>query len=86
MAYDLLITGGTVVSHEGSVRADIAVSGETIAAIGAPGTLGIAKEVLDATGLHILPGAIDVHVHYRDPGMAHKEDWDTAPPRLPWAA
>ena len=76
-AQDLLITGGTVVTHEGSCRADVAISGETIAALGAPGTLGDAKEVLDASGLHILPGAIDVHVHYRDPGMAHKEDWDT---------
>lgn len=75
--FDLLITGGTVVTHEGRAKVDIAISGEFIAAIGAPGTLGAAKETLDATGLHILPGAIDVHVHYRDPGMAHKEDWDT---------
>lgn len=76
-SYDLLITGGTIVTHEGRMKADLAIAGEVIAAIGAPGSLGIAKEVFDAAGLHILPGAIDVHVHYRDPGMAHKEDWDT---------
>ena len=34
-----------------------------------------AAETLDATGLHVLPGAIDVHVHFRDPGYPHKEDW-----------
>ena len=32
---------------------------------------------LDATGLHVLPGAIDVHVHFRDPGYPHKEDWES---------
>ena len=36
-----------------------------------------AKETLDATGLHVLPGAIDVHVHFRDPGYPHKEDWES---------
>jgi dihydroorotase len=75
--FDLAITGGTIVTHESSFRADIGISGEKIAAIAAPGTLGTAKETLDATGLHVLPGAIDVHVHFRDPGMSHKEDWDT---------
>ena len=34
-----------------------------------------ATETLDATGMHVLPGAIDVHVHFRDPGYAHKEDF-----------
>lgn len=33
---------------------------------------------IDATGLHILPGLIDPHVHFRIPGQAHKEDWRTA--------
>src|ERR1700753_396263 len=36
-----------------------------------------AKESFDATGLHVLPGAIDVHVHFRDPGYPHKEDWES---------
>jgi dihydroorotase len=75
--FDLAITGGTITTHEHRVSADIGIRGEEIAAIAAPGTLGPARETLDATGLHILPGAIDVHVHFRDPGMAHKEDWDT---------
>ena len=36
-----------------------------------------ARETLDARGLHVLPGAIDVHVHFRDPGYPHKEDWQS---------
>ena len=46
-----------------------------IAAVGAPDAMPAAKETLDASGLHVLPGAIDVHVHFRDPGYPHKEDW-----------
>jgi dihydroorotase len=75
--FDLAIAGGTIATHERLFAADIGIRGEEIAAIAAPGTLGPARETLDARGLHILPGAIDVHVHFRDPGMAHKEDWDT---------
>jgi dihydroorotase len=75
--FDLAILNGTIVTPEGRFKGDIGVRGELIEAIAAPGTLGPARETLDAAGLHILPGAIDVHVHFREPGMAHKEDWDT---------
>lgn len=75
--FDLIIANGTLASHEGQVKADLAISGETIAAIGLPGTLGPARDVFDASGLHVLPGAIDLHVHFREPGMDYKEDWDT---------
>ena len=37
-----------------------------------------AREVIDAAGLHVLPGAIDVHVHFREPGFSHKETWTSA--------
>jgi dihydroorotase len=74
---DLAILNGTIVTPEGRFKGDIGIGDELIAAIAAPGTLGPAHETLDAVGLHILPGAIDVHVHFREPGMAHKEDWDT---------
>jgi dihydroorotase len=76
-AFDLAITGGTIVTPEGRFTGDIGIRGEVIAAVSAPGMLGPTAATLDATGLHILPGAIDVHVHFREPGMAHKEDWDT---------
>src|SRR5258707_6872113 len=44
-------------------------------ATGAAEAMPPAKETSDATGLHILPGAIDVHVHFRDPGYPQKEDF-----------
>ncbi len=64
---DLLIRGGTVVVAAGSRRADIAVEGSRIAAIGADlaGLAATAREVVDATGLLVLPGIVDVHTHTR---------------------
>ena len=77
MTWDLLLRGGTVVHEHGRERADVAIVGETIAAVVSPGTLGDAAETVDVTGLHVIPGAIDVHVHFREPGYTHKEDWGT---------
>jgi dihydropyrimidinase len=53
------------VTPEGVVRCDVAVAGETIAAIATPGTLSVdtAKHVIDATGHIVMPGGIDPHVH-----------------------
>jgi dihydroorotase len=72
---DLVIRGGIVVSADSTFRADIAIKDGAIAAVGSPEAMPAAKETLDASGLHVLPGAIDVHVHFRDPGYPHKEDW-----------
>lgn len=74
---DLLIKGGTVVGGSATFAADVAVKDGLIQAVGAPGSLTGARETLDATGLFVLPGAIDVHVHFREPGYTHKEDWET---------
>jgi dihydroorotase len=74
---DLVIAGGCVVSHDGVLDAAIAVDNGRIAAIGSPETLPPARESVDAAGLHVLPGAIDVHVHFREPGFSHKETWTT---------
>ncbi|WP_246810092.1 dihydroorotase [Methyloligella sp. GL2] len=73
MSYDLLIKNGTVVNHAGSAKADIAVAGGRIAAIGDIPD-GEATETIEATGLHILPGVIDTQCHFREPGGEHKED------------
>ncbi|MBD3163267.1 MAG: amidohydrolase family protein, partial [Candidatus Eisenbacteria bacterium] len=74
--YDLIVRGGTVVAPEGIGPADVAVRGSRIAAIGSfPGTG--AREILDARGLHVLPGVIDPHVHFREPGGEHKEEIET---------
>lgn len=65
---DLLIRGGTVVTAGGSRRADVAVRGERIEAVEADlGALGRdgTVEVIDARGLLVLPGAVDVHTHTR---------------------
>jgi dihydroorotase len=74
--FDLLLKGGTLVNHDGIGARDIAISGERIAAIGE-----IPREradtVLDVAGLHILPGVIDTQVHFREPGLEHKEDLAT---------
>ncbi|MGI4945446.1 MAG: allantoinase AllB [Janthinobacterium lividum] len=74
---DLVIAGGTVVTETAVFPASVAVSGGRVLAIGAAESMPPARETLDAAGLHVLPGAIDVHVHFREPGYTHKEDWDT---------
>lgn len=68
MTVDLLVRGGTVVTATGSRRADVAVAGGRITAVEADlaeGTAANARQVVDATGLLVLPGAIDVHTHTR---------------------
>ena len=74
---DLVIHNGHIVHQDGIVDASIAVRDGRILAVGVPEAMPPATETFDAGGLHILPGAIDVHVHFRDPGYTHKEDWDT---------
>jgi dihydroorotase len=74
--YDLLLKGGTVVNQDGIGIRDVAVRGSRIAAIG---EIDAAKagEVVDCRGLTVLPGVIDAHVHFREPGLTHKEDMES---------
>ncbi len=74
--YDLILRGGTVVNHDGTGARDIGITDGAIAAIGSLGGAS-AGEVVDCTGLHILPGVIDSQVHFREPGLTHKEDLET---------
>src|SRR4051794_31506483 len=74
---DLVIRGGKVVSPDSVIEASVAIKDGRIVSVGADETMPPARETLDANGLHILPGAIDVHVHFRDPGYPHKEDFAT---------
>ncbi|MBA4130340.1 MAG: dihydroorotase [Hyphomicrobium sp.] len=73
---DLVISGATVVNHDGEGARDIGIRDGRIVALG---QLGSAKtlDTLDARGLHILPGVIDTQVHFREPGLTHKEDLET---------
>ena len=74
--FDLVLKGGTVVNHDGIGQRDIGVRKGRIAALGAiPAESG--GEVIDCTGLHILPGVIDTQVHFREPGLEQKEDLET---------
>ena len=73
---DLLVKNGIVVSSDTSVEADLAVKDGVFVAIGAPGALDVsAAEEYDARGQHVLPGVIDGHVHFREPGLEYKEDF-----------
>ena len=74
--YDLLLKGGICATPGGLVGADIATYQGRIAALGALGDAE-AAEVVDARGLHVLPGVIDTQVHFREPGLEHKEDLAT---------
>jgi len=74
--FDLLIRGGTVVNQDGIDRADVGVRGGRFAAIGDLSAAS-AGETIDAKGLHVLPGVIDTQVHFREPGMEHKEDLES---------
>ncbi|WP_404405829.1 dihydroorotase [Pelagibacterium halotolerans] len=74
--FDCLFKGGTLVNHDGIGGADIGVSKGKIAAIGALSD-ATADKIVDCTGLTILPGVIDTQVHFREPGLDHKEDLAT---------
>ena len=74
--YDLILRGATVVNHDGAGLRDIGVNAGRIAGLG---NLAAAKaaETIDCSGLHVLPGVIDSQVHFREPGLEHKEDLET---------
>ena len=71
---DLVVTGATVVSHDGRHQHDIAVRDGRVVAVG-EGLAAGAVRTVDASGLLVLPGLVDVHVHLREPGMTEKEDF-----------
>ncbi len=75
--YDLILKNGICVLPEGTHAADIGVKDQKIIAILPNIPSDHADQTLDCTGLHILPGVIDTQVHFREPGMTHKETLET---------
>src|SRR5277367_2046972 len=73
-----LIKNGTVVNADGSKKTDVLISGEMIARVGA-GISEVGNEVVDATGLLVMPGGIDVHTHLDMPfgGTVSADDYTT---------
>lgn len=74
--FDTILKNATLVNHDGTGQRDIGIVNGRIAAIGALQHHS-AGEVIDCTGLHILPGVTDSQVHFREPGLDHKEDLET---------
>lgn len=70
---DLLVRGGRVVTRDGISIADVGIAEGTIAVVGTNLSLTAGEEI-DATGLHVFPGAIDSHVHFNEPG---RTEWET---------
>lgn len=74
--FDTLVRGGTLAFHDGIVTADVGIRDGRIARLGDLATAS-ADQVIDAAGLHVLPGVIDTQVHFREPGNEHKEDLES---------
>ena len=77
MSADLVIRNGQVVTPTETFKGGVAISDGKFVAIGTDDTLPKGQEEIDAKGKHILPGIIDGHVHFREPGLSHKEDFTT---------
>ena len=79
MSFDTIIRNGNVVTPTGTVSADIGITGEEITAIGPALAAGPATKVIDASGHHVIPGVLDVHVHLELPfcGTTSSDDYRT---------
>ncbi|QEM82251.1 dihydroorotase [Halomonas binhaiensis] len=70
---DLLVCGGIVLTPGGAECLDIACVGGRVVELGDLAGRWSAETTLDASGLHVLPGVMDTQVHFREPGLTHKE-------------
>jgi len=75
-SFDLIVRNGVLATPNGLIGTDVAARNGRIVGFGALGRTA-AAEVIDARGLHVLPGVIDTQVHLREPGNEHKEDLET---------
>lgn len=75
--FDVTVTGGNVVTAWGEVQTTIGIISGKVAALLDPATPVKARVAVDANGKTVLPGLVDAHVHFREPGLAHKEGFET---------
>lgn len=74
---EVLIKGGIVYTPDGAQEADVQITDGVITGVGGARAVPAGANTIDASGMYVLPGAIDVHVHSRDPGFPEKEDFGT---------
>jgi dihydroorotase len=77
MTVDLVVKNGWVMTPDDTFKGGVAIADGRFVTVGADETLPAARETIDVAGRHILPGLIDAHVHFREPGVTHKEDFAT---------
>ncbi len=73
---DLAVINGLVFIEGAFRKADVGIKDGKFALIAEPGCLPEAARTIDATGKHVLPGGVDTHVHYRDPGHWERETFE----------
>jgi dihydroorotase len=74
---DLILRGGVIVSPDGLAPGDLAVADGRIAALLKPGADAPAGREIAVDGCLLLPGLVDAHVHFREPGLTAKEDFSS---------
>lgn len=74
VGFDLIVKGGLLVTPDGRHIADLGISEGRFVAVG---ELPVSGTVVDASGLIVLPGMVDTHVHLMDPGPTEREDFPT---------
>jgi len=74
---DLRIVGGYVVGEDATTPLDVGIEGGKIVEVDEPGRVGPARQEIDATGLHVLPGAIDIHFHCRAPSHPERGTFES---------
>ena len=77
MGVDLVLKDGEIVTPQGVFKGGSAVKGGRSTSITGSNNLPTASKIIDCDGLHILPGVIDAHVHFMDPGRPEREDFTT---------
>ncbi|MCD6428974.1 MAG: amidohydrolase family protein, partial [Desulfurococcales archaeon] len=71
----ILVRGGTLVLPKGLVKTDILVEDGVVTAIGKGLSAQSVDERIDASGKLVFPGIVDEHVHMREPGLTHKDNF-----------